>query len=230
MSVNVHFGPQLFEFLRELKDNNERNWFEANRERYEAHVRGPLLEFIAAFGPRLKEISPRYVADARPSGGSMFRIHRDVRFSRDKRPYKTMAALHFRHERARDVHAPGFYLHLEPGEVFCAVGIWRPDQPTLEMVRGCIVANPDVWRAATSGRRFQTTYRFEGESLKCPPKGYDAGHPLIEELKRKDFVAVARFTEAGSCEPDFVERYAGACGVAAPFMEWITGAVGLEWG
>jgi uncharacterized protein (TIGR02453 family) len=111
----AHFGPGLFEFLRDLARHNDRAWFQANQRRYEAEVKAPMLRFIEDFGAPLKRISAQFLADPRPVGGALFRIHRDTRFSTDKSPYKTNAAAHFRHrEGSRDVHAPGFYLHLEP--------------------------------------------------------------------------------------------------------------------
>ena len=112
MAQHGHITPALFDFFRELKANNNREWFQANKERYERQVREPLLQFVEDFGVRLAEISPHYVADARRSSGSLFRINRDVRFSADKSPYKTAAGIQFRHESGKDVHAPGFYLHL----------------------------------------------------------------------------------------------------------------------
>ena len=110
MTGKTSFDKALFDFLRELADNNDREWFADNKARYVAEVRDPMLDFIADFGPDLHKISARYVADPRANGGSLFRIHRDVRFAKDKRPYKTNAGAHFRHEAARNAHAPGFYL------------------------------------------------------------------------------------------------------------------------
>ena len=131
MTEQAHISPEFFTFFRELKENNNREWFQANKQRYETQVREPLLHFITDFGVRLPEISPRYMADARKSGGSLFRIYRDVRFSKDKSPYKTTAGIQFRHENGKDVHAPGFYLHLEPDGVFVGVGIWHPETKIL---------------------------------------------------------------------------------------------------
>jgi uncharacterized protein (TIGR02453 family) len=110
MPTSPHFGRELIKFLKDLRTNNNREWFQANKRRYEKDVRDPLLRFVTDFGPRLEKISSHFVADARPMGGSLFRIYRDTRFSRDKSPYKTAAALHFRHEKAKDVHAPGFWV------------------------------------------------------------------------------------------------------------------------
>ena len=94
-------------------------------------MRDALVQFVSDFGDRLREISPHMVADPRLSGGSIFRIYRDVRFSKDKSPYKTNAGMHFRHEVGREVHGPGLYLHLQPGQVFAAAGIWRPNSGTI---------------------------------------------------------------------------------------------------
>src|SRR5919202_3583155 len=120
------FGEELFEFLADLQANNDREWFSANRRRYEEHLLEPALDFVEAFAPRLEELSPHFRADARASGGSLFRIHRDTRFSKDKSPYKTNVGIHFRHERAKDAHAPGYYLHIGPEDVFAGGGIWHP--------------------------------------------------------------------------------------------------------
>src|SRR4051794_18703539 len=133
------FSPALFAFLSELADHNDRAWFAAHKSRYVAEVQEPALAFVEDVGMRLpEEVSRHMVADPRPSGGSLFRIHRDVRFSKDKSPYKTHVGIQFRHERTRDAHAPGFYLHLEPGSVFLACGTWRPERDTLHAIRSAI--------------------------------------------------------------------------------------------
>ena len=107
MAASPHFTPALFGFLSELADNNNREWFQDNKARYERDVRDALVNFVIDFGEILQEISPHMVADPRLSGGSIFRIYRDVRFSKDKSPYKTNAGIHFRHEVGRKVHGPG---------------------------------------------------------------------------------------------------------------------------
>ncbi|MBN1993933.1 MAG: DUF2461 domain-containing protein [Anaerolineae bacterium] len=229
MTGNAYITPELFTFFRELRENNHRAWFQANKSRYEAQVREPLLQFITDFGLRLAEISPYYVADARRVGGSLFRIYRDIRFAKDKTPYKTAAGIQFRHESGKDVHAPGFYLHLEPDNVFAGAGIWQPDLSTLNQIRDAIVADPAGWRQIMSDEAFQSTYSLEGEILKRPPKGYDPDHPLIEYLKRKDFVAGRPFSETEACAPDFMDRFAEGCRIAAPFTAFLTRAVGLPW-
>ena len=229
MTPQGHISPELFTFFKELKGNNNRDWFQANKKRYETQVREPLLKFITDFGVRLPEISPHYVADPRRSGGSLFRINRDIRFSANKSPYKTAAGIQFRHENGKNVHAPGFYLHLEPGGVFAGMGIWQPDTKTLGQIRDAIVEHAERWQRIISDDVFTGTYQLGGESLKRPPKGYDPDHPLIEDLKRKDFIASTAFSEAEVCTAEFVDRFAETCRKAAPFMGFLTTALGLPW-
>jgi len=224
----AHFSPDLFGFLLELRANNQRDWFKAQRSRYEASIKDPMLAFITDFGPPLRTISSAFVADPRPSGGSMFRIYRDTRFGKDKSPYKTHAAAHFRHVRAKDVHAPGFYLHLEPGSVFVAAGMWRPDGRSLKLIRDRIVEKPAVWTAARDALAAEGI-AIEGESLKRPPRGFDAAHPLLSDLKRKSFVASVQLSEAEACADSFVDTATESYRKVAPLVEFLTTAVGLEY-
>jgi uncharacterized protein (TIGR02453 family) len=224
-----HFGPQLFEFLRELAANNNRDWFHANKARYENDVKEPLLAFISDFGARVGKISPHIRADPRPVGGSLFRIHRDTRFAKDKAPYKIHAAAQFRHKRADDVHAPCYYLHLEPGRVFAGAGIWHPDAASLKQIREAVAERPDHWKRAVSGRAFQSDCRLEGDSLQRPPRGFDPDHPLIEDIKRKDFIAGESFDEEAALQGDFLNRYVAFCRKTAPLMQFLTGALDVEW-
>jgi uncharacterized protein (TIGR02453 family) len=221
--------PALFRFLAELDGNNNRQWFEQNKERYLSVVREPLQDLIEAFEPRLHKISPHLVADPRTNGGSLFRIYRDTRFSRDKTPYKTHAGIQFRHALGKDVHAPGLYLHLEPGNVFSAAGMWHPDADSLRAIRTAIVAHPERWRRAVGNRSFRRAYRIGGESLTRTPRGFDADHPLVGDLKRKDFIAVAALSEREACAPGFIDRFARLCARSDPFMRFLTTAVGLRW-
>ena len=225
----AHFTPALFDFLEELAANNQRDWFQANKQRYRTDVQDPLLRFVNDFEDRLASISPHMVADARRSGGSVFRIYRDVRFSKDKTPYKTNAGVHFRHEMGRDVHGPGLYLHLEPGVVFAGAGIWKPNATTAGKIRDAIVEDPDGWLRIVDEPGFASTFTLEGESLKRAPRGFDPEHPLIDYLKLKSFVATAGLTEEEVCAPDFIDLYTDTCRVAAPFTGFLTAAVGLAW-
>src|SRR4051794_7657800 len=226
---DASFSPELFAFLRDLGKNNDREWFTANKDRYVAHVQEPALAFIEDVGMRLPEISRHFVADARPNGGSLFRIYRDVRFSKDKSPYKTNIGIQFRHARSRDVHAPGFYLNLEPDRVFVACGSWRPDRDTLHAFRTAIASKPGRWRAVVEEPPFNERFTLGGESLKRPPAGFDKDHELIEELKRKDFIASAVLSEDDVVAGDFLDRFITLCGAADPFMRFLCQSARVEY-
>lgn len=185
------FSNKTFKFLKELKQNNERTWFEANKDRYEDEVRTPALDYIEAMGVPLGKISPHFIASAKKSGGSMMRVYRDIRFSKDKTPYKTNIGIQFRHAAGKDVHAPGFYLHVEPGDCFIAAGIYMPDNPTLNQVRMVIDEHPAEWKKIKQKIiNKKTGFSLHGDSLKRPPRGYTDDHPLLEDLKRKHFIVV----------------------------------------
>ena len=221
----AHFRPATFAFLRDLAKNNDREWFEANKQRFLDQVRDPALGFISDFGPRLEKISPHFKADPRPSGGSLFRIYRDVRFSKDKSPYKTWIAMQFRHKQGKDVHAPGYYLHIAPGNVVAGVGIWRPDGPSLKKIRDAIVADSARWKRAVGAQGFRNNFGREGERLKRPPKGYDPEHPLVEELKYKDFIGMAKLTQKAATSADFLTQYARLCRAGTPMMKFLCDAL-----
>jgi uncharacterized protein (TIGR02453 family) len=221
--ANGYLTPASFRFLKELAAHNDRRWFEANKARYVEEVRDPLLRFVADFAPRLAKISRHMLADPRPVGGSLFRIHRDTRFSKDKSPYKTQAGVSFRHAAGRDVHGPVFYLHVEPGTVFAAAGVWHPPAEAVAQVRDAIAARPDRWKRAA---RAVPLDGDEG-ALRRPPRGYDPEHPCIEDLKRRSFTASTPFTQQQACAPDFLSRFADACRSKAPLMQFLSAAVGL---
>lgn len=227
MVATVHFHPETFAFLRELAKHNRREWFQANKQRYQEHVRDPAVRFITTFAEPLERISPHFRADPRPVGGSLFRIYRDTRFSKDKRPFKTHVGIQFRHGIGKDVHAPGFYLHLEPDSVFLAAGIWHPDTGTLRKIRDALVEDPAAWKRAAYGKRFQTRFELEGDTLTRAPRGYDPEHPLIDDLKRKDFIGVALLTEADAIRAGFVRQVADLCRLAGPFVKHLCTALAV---
>ena len=227
------FTPELFAFFRDLRANNDKAWFEANRARYEEDVLEPSKILVLAFRPHLREISPHFQAEPRVQGGSLFRIHANLRFRPGAPPYKEHAGIQFRHRAGRDVHAPGFYLHIEPtdggdrGGCFAGMGMWRPDRTALTAVREAIVEDPQGWRVATRGEPFEGPLSLGGESLKRGPAGFDRDHPLMDDLKRQDFVAVAPLSEDEVVSDGFVERFADRCRAGAPFVGWLCRAVGV---
>ena len=214
--------PALFEFLRELKDNNNREWFKSQKSRYEAEVVDPVTEFIENMAPRVAKISPHVVVDPRPNGGSRFRIYRDTRFSKDKSPYKTQVGCQFRHASGKDAHAPGFYLHLAPDEVFFGGGIWGPKGDALRSVRQRIVDKPDDWTNATGA------LDLRGDQLVRAPKGFDPDHPLIDDLRRKSFFSFQDADEALATSIDFEMAVEKQFKKVAPLMDFIATALGLD--
>jgi len=219
------FEPTIFQFLEELADHNNRPWFQENKWRYEREVLEPCLAFIRAFQPRLKKISAYFVASDRRPGGSLMRVYRDTRFSKDDRPYKTNVGIQFRHEFGRDVHAPGFYVHIAPDECLLAVGVWRADRASLGQIRQAIVDRPDRWRRATRGGKFRRYFALDGDSLKRPPRGFPVDHPLIEDLKRTDFVGLCELSERDVLDARFLDSAATSFAVSRPFMRFLCEAL-----
>jgi len=227
MTDSPHFTSKTFAFLRDLAANNRREWFQANRERYEEHVRAPALHLIAGFGPHLDRISPHFEADPRPVGGSLFRLHRDTRFARDKSPYKTTVGIQFRHEAGASAHAPGFYLHVAPGASFAGAGAWHPDGPALKRIRDAICADPAAWKRAAHGRRFRARLELGGDALARPPRGYDPEHPLVDDLRRKDFYGLAALDRKTVAGPHLTRELAAIYRAGAPLVGFLCKALGL---
>jgi uncharacterized protein (TIGR02453 family) len=223
------FPPDLFAFMKELKRNNRRDWFDANKERYKRSVVEPMSAFISAMDTRMARVSDCFTADPRPHGGSMFRIYRDTRFSKDKSPYKEHVAVHFRHMAGKDAHAPGFYMHFEPKEVFFGGGIWMPPGPVLRQVREAIDGDGKGWKSATRSPSFRKRFgEIQGESLKRPPQGFDPDHPLIDDLKRKSFFAVQQVEPAFALTPRFTAEVEKAFVALRPMMRFLTESLELS--
>ena len=221
----AYFTSESFAFLRELSENNNRDWFAANKQRYESEIKNPALGFINDFGPRLNRIAPRLVADPRPVGGSMFRIYRDTRFSRDKSPYKTHLGIHFFHESAKAAASvPGFYLHISPETCFAAAGIWHPDAASLAKIRHVIANGSSDWKAIKRSK-----LPIEGGALKRPPRGFAADHPMVEDLKRTDFITSVPLTENQICGKSFMSDFSAACRKMTPLVRFVAKSLKLPW-
>jgi len=221
------FPKDFFAFFEDLKRNNDRNWFNENKPRYTESVVNPISAFIVSMRPHLKKISTHYIADPKPHGGSMFRIYRDTRFSKDKTPYKTHAGIQFRHEAGKDAHAPGFYVHLAGEGVFFGGGIWNPPGPQLGLIRDFIADNARSWSRISNAKKVKETGGIKGDSLKRPPRGFDAEHVHIDDLKRKSFYVMTELDAAEALKPDFVEVVTEGFRRAAPLNRFITDALNL---
>src|SRR5215510_11284196 len=229
MKHEAHFTPELFTFFRQLSKHNNREWFQEHKWRYEQFVRDPFLKFIEDFRPRLHAISPHFIADPRPSGGSLLRIYRDMRFRPDQAPYQTRVAARFPHVAWKQRQAPGFYLHLEPGKSFLGMGLWHPDTESRAMIRNAIVSNTAGWRKATTSKSFRINCQMGGDSMKRLPSGYDPNHPFAADLMRRDFICWSEFSDKQLTSPTLLKDVIRSCHAAAPFMEFLTRATGLPW-
>jgi uncharacterized protein (TIGR02453 family) len=218
------FDPSFFKFLKALKANNNREWFNDHKDTYIKDVETPAREFVQAFQPKLKTISPRFVADPRRLGGSMFRIYRDTRFSPNKAPYKTYIGLRFWHDKKEIDSRPIFYLHLEPGRLFGGGGVYHPDPVTLRKIRLTMVERPKEWEAV-----MKSGVTVTGETLQRVPVGFAKDHPFADDLKRKGHVVMTPFTMADAQSPDFLEQYTDACRTMTTLMKFLTSALELRW-
>jgi uncharacterized protein (TIGR02453 family) len=223
-----YFDDKSFRFLRALARNNERTWFHAHKADYHAHLRDPFLRLVADLAPALREVTAHYRADPKPVGGSLFRIQRDTRFANDKTPYKTHAGARFFHERGREIEAPSFYLHVRPGHCFIGAGFWHPEPPTLRRLRQFIHDNPSAWTAATRSAAFRRRYELGGESLVRVPHGYAADHPLVDDLKRKSFVAMAPIDDAVVLGPRLRQAVEAHLRGLAPLVDYLCAGLDLE--
>jgi len=223
------FSKMTFTFLEELTDNNNREWFAANKERYESLVREPALAFISAMAPSLSKFAPNFRADPRKMGGSLMRVFRDTRFSRDKTPYKTNIGIQFRHALGKDVHAPGFYLHIASDECFLGVGCWHPEPDALGKIRERIAEDPQRWQAIRDNPAFHSPWSLAGDSLARPPRGYAADHPAIEDLKRKDFIGLAQLSASEVIGPALPQIATERFAAGMPLMAFLCAAVGVAY-
>lgn len=226
--MSTYFSEKTYKFLRALGRNNSREWFAEHKPEYETHLRQPFLKLITDLQPDIAAISLNYRADPRQVGGSLFRIHRDTRFSNDKTPYKTWSGARFFHERSKTVPAPSFYLHLQPGNCFIGAGLWHPEPETQRRIRNFMVDNPSGWKAATQSPAFKRKFELTGESLVRPPRGYPADHELIDDLKRKDFVAGAGLDDDVVLGPKLRQAVASGFAGMAPMVDYLCAALDLE--
>jgi len=226
------FGPDAFTFLRSLARHNTREWFTANRARYEAAVRGPMGVLVEEMDVRLASIAPEIVGHPKRS---VFRIHRDVRFSKDKSPYKTNAGCWFYHQDAgkgvgQDGDGgAGYYFHLEPGGCFVAAGIWMPGPATLSRLRAALAEDPDGFAKIVLAPAFRRRYgRLSEEAMLTRlPRGYAPGHPAERWLRYKSLTASRALTPAMVMSARLPTTLATDFRALRPLVRWLNGALGL---
>jgi uncharacterized protein (TIGR02453 family) len=223
------FPKELFQFLEELSANNNRYWFASQRERYERCYLEPSLAFIQAMQARLPRVSKQLTGVPKRTGGSLMRIYRDTRFSKDKTPYKTNIGIHFRHNRLSDIHAPGFYVHLANDECLVAAGVWLPPREALQLIRQTIDEDRAAWKKVLREKKFVDKFAFAGDSLKTAPRGFDPNHPLIEDLRRTSYCGTVLVKRSDVQRADFLDQCANLFLEARPLMKFLCDALGLPY-
>lgn len=224
-SADAAFTKATFDYLRDLEDNNDKAFFESNRDRYEAFVREPALAFIRAMAPRLKKAGVPLMADDRKAGGSLMRVNKDVRFSKDKKPYKTNVGIQFRHPGGKDVHAPGLYLHVSNEECFLGLGMWHPESGALNAIRARIDARSRIYSKVIGDAKLQKVWRQGGDSLKRPPRGFTPDHPLSLELQRKDHILIGDLKRTDVCSAKLVDLVSERLMAGKPYLMFLTEAI-----
>lgn len=226
---DTNISPKLFKFLRDLKRNNNREWFADNKSRYEQDVRDPAVEFVRRLEKPLARAAPMLAAVPKRHGGSVMRIYRDTRFSKDKTPYKTNVGISLRHQADKDIHAPGAYIHFDSKECFIGAGCWRPNSQVLSAIRAAIAEDPKAWKRSRDNKKFREVFELSGESLKTSPRDYPKDHPMIEDLRRIDFIAVAPLSEAEITGDGFVPLVVDHIKRAKPLMKFLCDAIDVPY-
>ncbi|MEM9644478.1 MAG: DUF2461 domain-containing protein [Planctomycetota bacterium] len=216
---------RLFAFIEELQDNNDRDWFASNKARYEEDVQRPTLELIEQLSKPMARSAPMLRVVAKKTGGSLMRIYRDTRFSKDKTPYKTNVGISMRHDANQDIHAPGMYLHLATDECFLGAGCWRPERRSLAAIRAAIDADSKSWIRARNNKTLNKFFQLAGESLKTSPRDYAKDHPMIEDLRRIDFIGVSPLTKKQLMSADAIDHVMERVKAAKPLMRFLCDAV-----
>jgi uncharacterized protein (TIGR02453 family) len=229
MSVANPLSPEIFDFLGELSENNNREWFADNKSRFEDVVRDPVVEWISQWVKPLARSAPMLSVIPTRSRGSLMRIHRDTRFSKDKTPYKTNVGISLRHQADGDIHAPGVYVHLADGECFLGAGCWRPERHTLAAIRKAIDEDPKAWKRSIGSKSFRQSFELAGEKLKASPRDYAKDHPMIDELRRIDFIGVAPLTRDQVLATDATNHIVELVRAAKPLMRFLCDAIDVPY-
>ncbi|PST84693.1 TIGR02453 family protein [Pedobacter yulinensis] len=215
--------PTTLDFLSQVTRNNNREWFLANKDAYET-AKQDIHELTGKIIPVLARIDPRFQADADPKK-CLLRIYRDIRFSKDKTPYKTNFGISFS-VGGKGVNEPGYFLQLEPGKSFLAGGSWMPEAAHLKLIRQEIDYNGSEFRGLVESPGFRKYFELSREdTLKTTPKGYDADHPEIEYLKLKSFVGIHDIADKSLFDPKFVDKLGKAFENLYPLVVFLRNAL-----
>jgi uncharacterized protein (TIGR02453 family) len=227
--MTTYFTAKTFTFLRSLARNNNREWFHAHKANYETNIRVPFQALLADLQPDLHVVSTHYRSEPKTVGGSLFRIHRDTRFANDKSPYKSWQGARLFHARSREVDAPSFYLHLQPGQCFVAAGLWHPEPESLRRIRQFIFDNPGSWKAAAHAPAFRRRYDLDDEDkLVRNPRGFPPDFECIDDLRRRNFVAYRNIDDGVMLGPRLRQVLAKDLQALGPFVDYLCASLDLE--
>jgi uncharacterized protein (TIGR02453 family) len=214
------FPKEGLDFLRQLKRNNNRAWFEKHKPEYEFDVKLPMQSFIASLQPYFDSFAPEF--DVNPKR-SLFRIYRDIRFSKDKTPYKTHVAAHFvLRGKPKGTEGSGYYLHIEPGSIFLGGGIYMPDGDQLKKIRRQIASQPKAFLDIVTNKEFVKRFKkIDGDKLQRVPTGFDPNHPIAEWLKLKQFFVSVDWKEDKCLKTRIVKDAARVFEEATPLVAFL---------
>ncbi len=217
------FPPETLKFLRQLKRNNNREWFQAHKGTFEEKVKQPMLDLVTALGGPMQGFAPEMVTDPKRA---VFRIYRDTRFSPDKTPYKTHIAAHFTSSGAGQTAKAGLYIHLDPEEVLVAGGIYMPAAPELRLIRNHVAAHAEELRGVLRNPKFKKLFGgLQGEMLTRAPKGFPADHPALDLLRYKHYVAWFERPPAIAESPKLFSLILDAFIVLMPLIRYLNRAL-----
>lgn len=224
-----YFTDASLKFLRGLARHNDKTWFDAHRTEYEQHVRQPFLRLIGELQPALAAVSEHFHADPRLQGGSLFRIHRDARFSHDKSPYKSWQGARLFHSRRRERPAPSFYLHLQPEASFIGAGIWHPEPAVQRQIRQFIFDNPASWKAAAHDPKRRRRFSMaQEEKMVRPPRGYPSDFEFLDDLKHRNWVMWRPLDDETMTGSRLRQTIAADLARLGPFVDYLCAALDLE--
>lgn len=227
--MSAYFSAASLKFLRGLARHNERAWFLAHKADYEQHVRAPFQRLLTDLQPAVAAISPHYRSDPRTVGGSMFRIQRDTRFASDKAPYKPWQGARIYHERRKQIAAPSFYFHLQPGASFVGAGLWHPETHTQRNIRQFIVDNPAGWARVAHDKKLRQRFELASdEMLVRPPPGFPADFAYRDDLRHRNFALLRGLDDDQVTAPGLRRLIEQDLLRLAPFVDYLCAAQNLE--
>ena len=209
----MQLPKNLFSFFSDLQQNNNRDWFIEHKPRFKA-----IETEVKDFGEQLKDKLNQHDSIDR---FKLFRVYRDVRFSKDKTPYKTHFGLTW--HRTKPLYRGGYYLHLSPGNNFLACGFWDPNPADLKRIRQEIDMDGEEYRAILNDKAFKNVWgELQGEAVKTAPKGYAKDHPQIDLLRFKQHIFTIKYTDDEVCQTDFLDRTNSALQAVRPFVDYMS--------